>query len=262
MSDNALWYEKYRPQSLDEYVWFSAEAKKRLTDWLRDPSNMPHLILEGPYGTGKTTLAMLVAKELSLDRSDYLFIDTNKHSGVEAIREDVTNFCELGGWSGLKVVVIDEADGLSLPAQEKLRTVINNYGDYVRFIFTCNKIRGINDGLKSRSRVFTVKELDKDEFAMRLVSILLAEKGTDEITDEEIQATTDIVEEHHPDMRKAILTLQCNFADGQLSLDKGWKSRTEASWEPSLVDTIKNGGKASTIREMTASLSGGEFEGI
>ncbi len=135
MAETALWYEKYRPTTLDDYVWVSDEIKSRFTFWLSDPNKLPHLILEGPPGTGKTTLALVIGRAI-VESNELLYINTNKHSGVDAIRETVTNFCETAGFDGLKMVLIDEADGLSVAAQDKLRGVINDYGDYCTITFT------------------------------------------------------------------------------------------------------------------------------
>ena len=260
MSEFELWYQKHRPKTFDDYVWSGEGLKKEVTDWLRDPVHMPHIILEGPYGTGKTTLALLIVDGLSLEPSDWLYIDTNKHGGVDSIRDDVTNFCELGGWSGIKVVIIDEADGLSLDAQEKLRSVFNAYGGYVRFIFTCNKIRAINDGLKSRSVVVSIKQMDEEDFAVRLIDILTAEKI--ELPDEDvlISGIEQIVKAHYPDMRKAIGTLQRCCISGKFDINAIVGNVLAPAWESSLIDTIMKGAPPSEIREITTSLNRNEFE--
>lgn len=260
MSDKALWYEKYRPQKLDEYVWTDAEVRDRIKFWVNDPDKMPHMILEGPPGTGKTSMALLLISELRLDTYDYLFINTNKHSGVEAIRETVTNFCETGGFSGMKIVVIDEADGLSIAAQDKLRGVINDYGDYVRFVFTCNKIRALSDALKSRARVFTLRALDVDEFIARLLHIAQAEKVVEkDPTEKEFDVLGQITEDTYPDLRRAIDLLQDCTSGKELTSPKK-VNNDSAEWQSSMASVVLSSGDANQVRELVSSMRKDEIE--
>ncbi len=249
MSDFQLWYEKYRPDNLDDYVWVGDDIKDRITFWITAPQKMPHLILHGPAGTGKTTLAIIIGEALVENIGyDLLFINTNKHSGVDAIREEVTGFCEIGGFGGLKVVIIDEADGLSIQAQDKLRGVINDHGDYVRFIFTANKIRSLSDPLKSRARVFEIKTLDEDQFVNRLVAILEAE---------EVEIDADIlgqiIERTYPDLRQAIDLLQDCERDNAL-IPPAVSASGGSEWSQGVADVIMNQGTAGSIREIVTSI--------
>jgi DNA polymerase III delta prime subunit len=253
MNEFELWYEKYRPRNLDDYVWVSGEFKQRVMQWVQEPGKLPHLILAGSPGTGKTTLATILSNTVTEDpECDILYINTNRSSGVAAIREDVTNFCTSGGFGGLKVVLIDEADGLSIPAQDKLRAVINDYGSFVRFIFTCNKIRSMSEALKSRARVVEVAELDVDEFISRLEYILDQEKVTYEPT-----VIGKIVEATFPDLRKAIDTLQdcVTFNNDQCVLSNYSDIESVApEWQEGVSAAIVNGATVATMRELTSSL--------
>ena len=252
MSEFALWYERYRPRTLDDYVWVADDLKSRVKFWLADPEKLPHLVLYGPPGTGKTTLALIIGQTVAVAgiEDDLLYINTNKNSGVDAIRELVTNFCESGGFGGLKVVFIDEADGLSIQAQDKLRGVINDYGDFVRFIFTANKIRSVSEALKSRCRVFEVKALNEDQFINRLLTIAEAEGINAE---EFISTIGDIVSFTYPDLRRAIDMLQdCARGDKLVPLSEASGGTPE--WAESVVDIILNEGRAGQIRELVTSL--------
>lgn len=255
-----LWYEKYRPDSLEDYVWRDEDRQKRINSWLAKPEDFPNIILSGPTGTGKTTLALLMKDALGVESADFLFVDASRKSGAETIRNEVTNFCEIAGWSGLKIVLFDEAERLTRDAQEMLRNTMDMYGKYVRFIFTCNEPRRILDPIKSRCLTEAIDALDESTFVGRLYEIVEAE-GID-ITEGNVDYLVKIMEIHYPNMRAAINTLQDSCRSGDL-VDPN-EANKQADWETSVHDLFQNPNKATVakIREVVSSIRPEEIESV
>jgi DNA polymerase III delta prime subunit len=243
-----LWYEKYRPTSLDDYVWTSEETRSLLEKWIADPVQYPHLLLAGSTGTGKTTIAKIIR---SMVGADSRFIPASLRSGVETIRNEIVGFCESGGFDGVKLIILDEADRLSQEAQEMMRNVMDVYAEDVRFIFTCNRPEKIIDPLKGRMWVVTISELDQDQFTDRLLDIAVAE-GVD-MEQEPAQARLlAIVDQYHPNLRAAISELQ-RSADGAL-LGEPVDSVVSAEWETQLIEQFSTKTPIHTMRSLVASM--------
>lgn len=227
-----LWYEKYRPSTLDDYVWTNEDTKVKLEAWIDDPIGHPHLLLVGPTGTGKTTLAKIIRNHLELG-NDCKFIPASLRSGVDTIREEIVNFCEAGGFSGLKLIIMDEADRLSRDAQEMMRNVIDRYHEDVRFIFTCNNADKIIAPLQGRMWVIQIEALNEEAFTDRLFDIAISEE-INMSTGEAQERLLTIVEQNYPNMRKAISGLQWSASGGEL-VDATPEGH-QAEWEHALID--------------------------
>ncbi len=258
-----LWYDKYRPKTLDEYVWKDESVRLKIQKWINNPGGQPNLIIAGPYGVGKTTLALLLRNEFGLENSDFLFVDASIDTKIDDIRENVISFCENTGWSGIKLVVLDEAENLSQKAQESLKGTINRYGAYTRFIFTTNNLSRISGGMKSRARSIVIDALDSEAFMEKLFKIGVAEGIIPEdFSDDDMNVMVAIQDRSYPDLRKAIDLLQDSVSeDGTLVLSRS-STETSRPWGEFIVDTIMGETGVAAIRDFTASMSKVEIEDV
>jgi DNA polymerase III delta prime subunit len=251
-----FYYEKYGPKTLDEYVWTNTETQNLLESWIKNPLDFPNLLLTGPTGTGKTSIAQIIRSSLE-ERADTKFIPASMRNGVEAIRNEIVNFCEAGGFLGLKLIILDEADRLSRDAQGMLRNVMDRYSDDVRFIMTCNYPEKIIDPLKQgRMWILQIESLDEELFLDRLIHIL---DGEDIEYDSEasMMRLSEIMTQFYPNLRGAISEVQRSSMNGVLSAPPdGARARL---WEEDLLGLLPNL-NMSTGRQFVASLKPDDFQ--
>jgi replication factor C small subunit len=207
---HTLWTEKYRSQTLDQYIG-NDELKNTIQSWIIK-NDIPHLLLHGKAGTGKTTLAKLITKNINCDM---MYINASDENGIDTIRDKVKSFASTSTFQPLKVVILDESDYLTINAQASLRNIIETFSAKTRFILTCNYVERIIEPLQSRCQAFKIETLSKPDIARHLVSILEAENTTYNLPD--ISA---IVTNFYPDIRKIINVTQQNSIDGKLTLVK------------------------------------------
>ena len=210
MKENTLFVEHYRPTKLDNYVG-NENIKKVIKQYL-DQDDIQNLCFYGPAGTGKTTLAKLIVKNLDCD---YLYINASDERGIDTIRDKVTSFASTASFKSLKVVILDEADFLTINAQASLRNVIETFSRSTRFILTCNYIERIIDPLQSRCQTLKIIPPSKVEVAKHLAWIL-GEENISFVVDD----IKNIVNQFYPDLRKMLNTIQLSIIDAKLSIDK------------------------------------------
>ncbi len=229
-----LWVEKYRPKSIDGYVFRDGHQRKQVETWIKDKS-LPHLLLSGSAGIGKTTLAKILINEIGIEEYDILEINASRTNSVEDVRDKITNFVQMIPFGPFKVVLLDEADYLTPNAQAALRGVMEEYHSTARFILTCNYPNRIIPALHSRCQGFHVERTDLTEFTARVATILV-----DENVDFELETLDNYVKVAYPDLRKCINLIQQNVHDGNLNApNKG--DQGAADWKFDMVDLFKAG---------------------
>lgn len=232
MKKHTLWIERYRSQTLEQYIGNDA-VKNRISDCLAD-NNIPHFIFSGTAGTGKTTLAKLLVSNL---KCDYIYLNASDENGIDMIRDKVKGFASSASFNPIKIVILDEADFLTQPAQAALRNIIEEYSVNTRFILTCNYIERLIEPLQSRCEIHKLTPPSKGDVAKHVcTSILDVEKVEYDIKD-----IAYIIKEYYPDIRSIIKNLQAGTRDNKFNIifvNKNWYSNitdilkvpTKTSW--------------------------------
>jgi len=230
-----LWVEKYRPKTVEDYVFRDENQKAQIQQWIKDKS-IPHLLLSGSPGIGKTTLAKMLLNEMGINDFDVLIANGSKEGRKIEWVDKVINFCQIIPFGPFKVVLIDEADYLNPNStQPALRNLMEDYSHSVRFIMTCNYPNKIIPALHSRCQGFHIETVDKDEFTARVATILIKEQ-----IEIDIDTLDTYVKATYPDMRKCINLVQMNSSSGALiTPDKNDKS--ESDWRLAMVQLFKQG---------------------
>lgn len=229
-----LWVEKYRPNTVDGYVFRDDHQKKQINTWIKE-QNIPHLLFSGSAGIGKTTLAKILINSLGIEEYDVLEINASRDNGVEYIRDKVTNFVQMIPFGPFKVVLLDEADFLSPNAQGTLRGLMETYSDTARFILTCNYPHKVIPALHSRCQGFHVEKTDQTEFTARAATILVEEN-----VEFDLDTLDTYVKVTYPDLRKCINMLQQNVNDSKLHLPSRGDAG-QSDWKVEMVELFKAG---------------------
>ncbi len=248
--EHSLWVEKYRPNTLSNYVG-NENIKKSISQYL-DQNDIQNLIFYGPAGTGKTTLAKLIVKNLDCD---YLYINASDERGIETIRDKVSGFASTASFKPLKVIILDEADFLTIQAQASLRNIIETFSRTTRFIMTCNYIERVIDPLQSRCQTLKVIPPSKQDIVYHVMDILKNEKlgmGADDLKL--------VINQHYPDIRKVLNTLQVSSVDGDtIMVDK--TTLVSSSYMRKVLKELTNDNpKFNSIRQIIADANVQDFE--
>ena len=251
MSKHTLWVEKYRPDILEGYLG-NEEFISNLQEWI-SKNDFPNLLLHGTPGTGKTTAAKLIIKNI---KCDHLYLNCSDENGIDTIRDKVKQFASGATFQPLKVVILDEADFLTINAQAALRNVIESFSLTTRFIFTCNYAERIIDPLQSRLTLFSLTTPDIKSIAKHLKNILEQEQIEFDTTD-----LVSVVKKTYPDIRRALNVLQSSINKGKLTLKT---NIVDNNYTNLIISELKSNKSTSfnTIRQIVADAGLNDFTGV
>jgi DNA polymerase III delta prime subunit len=230
-----LWVETYRPKKIDEYVFKDEAQRRQVSTWIKEGS-IPHLLFSGSAGIGKTTLAKVLLNELNIEDYDVLEINASRENSVDVIRDKITNFVQMIPFGPFKVVLLDEADYLTLNAQAILRGLMETYSSTSRFILTCNYPNKIIPALHSRCQGFHVEKTDQIEFTARVATILLNEN-----VDFDMDTLDTYVKLTYPDLRKCINQVQQNITDDRILSVPTAGDSSASDYKIEMVELFKRG---------------------
>ena len=240
-----LWVEAYRPKTVGDYVFRDEAQRRQVQSWIKDGS-IPHLLLSGAAGIGKTTLAKVLCNELNIEEYDVLEINASRDNNVETVRDKIINFVQMIPFGPFKVVLLDEADYLTPNAQAILRGVMETYSNHSRFILTCNYPNRIIPALHSRCQGFHIERTDITEYTARVATILVEEN-----VEFDLDTLDTYVKVAYPDLRKCINMVQQNVTEGRLQTPTSGEEGV-SDYKIQMVELFKKG----KIREARTLLCG------
>jgi DNA polymerase III delta prime subunit len=213
-------------------VFTDVSVKEQVEDWIKDGA-CPHLLLHGPAGTGKTTLAKILVNQLGIDGYDFLQVNASRDNGVDFLKGKIEGFVSTLPFGHLKIVLLDEADYLSHNAQGLLRGLMETYQEQARFILTCNMLYKIIPALKSRCVGLHINKTDQTEFTARAATVLVTEG-----IEFDLDTLDSYVKSYYPDLRKCLQSLQTNSNTGTLINPKEMESST-SDYKLAVVELFK-----------------------
>ena len=246
-----LWVEKYRPKTVDDYVFKDDSQRKQVDAWVKS-GTIPHLLFSGAPGVGKTTLAKILINQLGVDDVDVLYSNGSKEGRKIEWIDKLIGFCQTMPFGNTKIVLVDEADYMNQQStQPALRNLMEDYSSTVRFIMTCNYPNRIIPALHSRCQGFHIEKVDHTEFTARVATVLVTEG-----VEIDIDTLDSYVKATYPDLRKCINLVQMNTVDDKLT-QPGENDASVADYKLAVVDLFKQG-KILEARKLLCSQVGPE----
>ena len=245
--NHSLWVERYRPSDLNTYIG-NEHLKSKVSIYL-ESEDVPHLLLYGVAGTGKTTLAKIIVNNIDCD---CLYINASDENNVDNVRTKIKNFASSIGFRSLKVVILDEADFLTPNAQAALRNLMETFSKHCRFILTCNYVERIIDPIQSRCQPYKIVPPSRKEVALQLKGILETENVNFKLDDLAL-----IVNAGYPDIRRVINSAQRQVVNGELKIDVS--SVIQSNYKIQLLEMLGDGSKFNDIRKLIADNSVSDY---
>ena len=236
--EHSLWVERYRPTELENYI--GNEHLKSKVDVYLKSGDMPHLLLFGRAGTGKTTLAKMLVNSIECD---YLYINASDENSVDTVRNKVRNFASTIGFKDMKIIILDECDYITPNTQAALRNLMETFSKHCRFILTCNFVERIIDPIQSRCQSFQIVPPSKKEVAVHLHNILTEEEVACKMDD-----VVSLVNAGYPDIRRVINSAQRQVVDGLLVIDE--QALMENDYKLTLIEILKNDNKKDAFKKI------------
>ena len=243
MAEHSLWVEKYRPTDLSTYIG-NEHLREKVGVYL-ESGDVPHLLLYGRAGTGKTTLAKIIVKNIDCD---YLYVNASDENKIDDVRNKIKTFAASVGFKDLKVVILDECDYLTPNAQAALRNLMETFSKHCRFILTCNYVERIIDPIQSRCQPYKIVPPSRKDVAKQMVHILKEEGATYNLDDVAL-----IVNAGYPDIRRVINSAQRQVVDGKLKVDVN--SVIQSDYKIKLLESLTPNSKITDIRQLLANNS-------
>ena len=250
-----IWTEKYRPNTLVDYVFRDGLQRQQVEAWVKSGS-IPHLLFSGAPGIGKTTLAKILINELDIDDYDVLEINASRENSVDDVRDKITGFVETMPFGAFKVVLLDEADYITPNGQAALRGVMETYASSARFILTCNYPNRVIPALHSRCQGFHIDRIDITEFTARMATVLVTEE-----IEFDLDTLDNYVRATYPDLRKCLNMCQMNSTTGTLINPAGDEGGVK-EWKLDAVNLFKTGKILEARKLMCASARPEEMEEV
>ena len=238
MAEHSLWVERYRPTQLENYVG-NEHLKAKVERYIKS-NDVPHLLLFGRAGTGKTTLAKLIVKNIECD---YLYINASDENSVDTVRNKVRQFASTIGFKDMKVIILDECDYITPNAQAALRNLMETFSKHCRFILTCNFVERIIDPLQSRCQVFEIIPPSKKDVAVHLSKVMELEKTTYDNEDLKV-----LIDSSYPDVRKIINATQRSVVDNKVVMDR--QSTIQNDYKLKVLDILKTQDKKTAFTNL------------
>ena len=238
MAEHSLWVERYRPTQLENYVG-NEHLKAKVERYIKS-NDVPHLLLYGRAGTGKTTLAKLIVKNIECD---YLYINASDENSVDTVRNKVRQFASTIGFKDMKIIILDECDYITPNAQAALRNLMETFSRHCRFILTCNYVERIIDPIQSRCQVFEIIPPNKKDTAIHLVKILEQEKLKYNAEDIKV-----LIDSSYPDIRKIINATQRSVVDDTVIMDR--QSTIQNDYKLKVLDILKTQDKKTAFANL------------